>query len=126
MFMSVSCGVYGWRRRSGPLRHPRNYPAEEASRFVYVYRLAGALPPGVPAEPWQESGVLLARCPLASGGTDVADVDGDQQWIGPRPGVRPSEIGATPARQADAVRFDIVVHQLGRGEAARNLDVVVV
>src|SRR5262249_58381252 len=57
---------------------------------------------------------------------DVADVDGDHQGIEPRPGVRPSGIGATPARQADAVRFDIVVYQLGRVEAARNIDIVVV
>jgi hypothetical protein len=61
-----------------------------------------------------------------SGETDVADVDGDHQRIERRPGVRPSGIGAAPARQADAVRFNIVVHQLGSGEAARNIDIVVV
>jgi hypothetical protein len=57
---------------------------------------------------------------------DVADVDGDHQRVEPRPGVRPSGIGATPARQADAVRFDIAVYQLGRVEGARNIDIVVV
>jgi hypothetical protein len=57
---------------------------------------------------------------------DVADVDGDHQGIKPRPGVRPSGIGATPARQADAVRFDIVVYQLGRVEGARDIDIIVV
>ena len=62
----------------------------------------------------------------ASGETDVADVDGDHQRVEPRPAVRPSGVGATPARQAYAVRFDIVVHQLGPGEAARNIHIVIV
>src|SRR5262249_48103629 len=59
-----------------------------------VLTFLGVLPAGVPAEPWQESGVLLARCPLAPGETDVADVDGDQQRIEARPGGRPSEVGS--------------------------------
>src|SRR5262249_44715853 len=57
---------------------------------------------------------------------DVADVDGDHQGIEPRPGVRPSGMGAAPARQADAVRCDIAVYQRGRVEGARNIDIVVV
>src|SRR5262245_32397726 len=112
----------------GDLRRPAS-PRQTTRRRPLLPRwrqLFSELVPGVPAEPWQESGVLLARCPLASGETDVADVDGDQQRVEDWPAVRPSEIGATPARQADAVRFDIVVHQLGRGKAARNLDVIVV
>ena len=61
-----------------------------------------------------------------SGETDVADVDGDHQRIERRPGVRPSGIGAAPARQADAVRFDVVIYQLGPPEAASDINVVVV
>src|SRR5688500_3730561 len=88
----------------GDLRRPAapRQTTRPRSLFPRPFQLfLGALPPGVPAEPWQGRGVLLPRGPLASGETDVADVDGDQQRIQARPGVRPSEIGATPARQAD-------------------------
>src|SRR5215467_9026074 len=57
---------------------------------------------------------------------DVADIDRHHQHIQDRSPIGAARIGATPARQAHAVRLGIFQHQLRGGEATGDIDAVVV
>src|SRR6516165_7881224 len=67
------------------------------------------------------------RLPKSSlGEGDVADVDRYHQHIQDRTPIGAARIGATLARQANATGLGIFQHQLRGGEAAGDIDAIVV